>query len=166
MPAVILRALPYAIAAALGFALAWFWQSNDYTGQLASQQSEFDRAARTAAEDAQRELIRATTAKDAALTKRELEVADLNQRLQSAENETKRIAAGVAAGSIRLRVDAKCPAASNVPGAAAVPSGTARTGAELSPAAGRAYNALRAGAERAVELLERCRIDLRARSAP
>jgi prophage endopeptidase len=74
------------------------------------------------------------------------------QEMTRAQRETDRIAAGVHAGTVRLRVAASCPPrptpGPDVPGAAATPGVGDGASAELDPAARPAYFALRAGFER------------------
>ena len=74
------------------------------------------------------------------------------QERTRAQTETDRIAAGVHAGTVRLRVAASCPPrpapGPNVPGAAAAPGVGDGAAAELDAAARPDYFALRAGIER------------------
>lgn len=78
------------------------------------------------------------------------------------ENETSTLERAVANGTRRLRVAARCPA---VRADATVPGGTGSGTAELEPAAGRAYFALRRGYDQQYGLLQFCRSELRKRSA-
>jgi prophage endopeptidase len=74
------------------------------------------------------------------------------QEMTRARLETDRIAAGVHAGTVRLRVAASCPArpapGTDVPGAAPAPGVGDAAAAELDPAARPDYFALRSGIER------------------
>lgn len=75
------------------------------------------------------------------------------------EDENRRLRDAVAAGDVRLRVAAHCPAAT-MPGTAAGPGLDHGAGAELDPAARPTYHALREGLERVGGKLSACQARL------
>jgi len=72
------------------------------------------------------------------------------------EDENRRLRDAVAAGDVRLRVAARCPAGPGLPATAAGPGLDHGAGAELDPAARPAYHALREGLERVGGKLAAC----------
>lgn len=135
---------------AAGFAVAWKWQANSYTAQLATQKTAFDSdlnqiatagaAQARAATERQQQAEQALAELDAKSSKEKADALAENDALRAA----------VAAGTRRLRVAGTCTAShsgsGNVPQASSPTSVGDATTVELDPATGQNILDIRAGA--------------------
>lgn len=128
-------------------------------------QTAWDKSVNDINRIAQAALTRALSERDDLA--RKLEAADDRHltNLQESQRETNRLRDCISAGTCGLRILARCPASADVPQAAASASVDLGAGAELAPAAGRAYFALRDGIDRASAQIAACQEQLTLRTA-
>jgi prophage endopeptidase len=130
------------------FSAGWAWQGSRKDAEAAT----VARAQAEATAEAVRKVNAAHNRERDALQKL---ADDRLLELQGAQNATNDLRDRVAADAVRLRIRATCPAV-RVPAAGPAPSVGDGEGAELDPAARRAYFALRDGINRAEAKLAAC----------
>lgn len=153
-----LRSLPWRLIVYAALALAIFaagWTVNGWRWEARWAEGETD-LARSREKSLISALEREHVLQDAFRLLDQQGTADLRK----AEDENRRLRDAVAAGSVRLRVRAECPAA-GLPQAAAAAGLDHGTGAELAADARPDYFALRAGLTRVEKKLAACQGVLR-----
>lgn len=157
-----LKLTAYAAAAVLVFGAGWKveeWRASDQVAQvkldaLKHERDAVDREVRLQKERDDKQ--HADELAVAAIDKAELE------RLKGAEHETEHLRTCIANGTCGLRIAAKCsPRPGNVPASSAGPRVGSAGSAELDPAAGRAYLALRKGIDTVTGQLKACQAIVR-----
>lgn len=148
-------------AAALACALLLVWAGWAVNGWRlnASHQRELTALRESAAAD----LKAATDARDVLADRLRAQDDAAAAVLRKAQDENASLLDRVNAGTVRLRVAARCPNLLHVPEAASDSGVDPGAGAELDPAARPTYRALRDGIERSQVKLDRCQSQLRAR---
>lgn len=150
------------IAAGATLLLGSFGAGWTVNGWRLGQVMESDRAER--AEMAAAQLKAATTERDHVAGLLVASDTKHAKELDDARKETNRVRDAVSAGSVRLRVAARCPDVPQAPAAASSPSVDHGAGAELDGSARQAYFALRDGIDRAGAQLAACQGELRLRA--
>lgn len=147
----------------IGAGIAWTWQANKYTSQLATQASTFKGdllAISNAAEEQTRKAVVSQQRAEQAVadldTKHTQEKTDalaenemLRTQLTGAQDDNKQLRSDVAAGDRRLRIAGRCPAGNPGNGNVSAPASTTGLGdaatVELSEASGQSVFDIRAG---------------------
>lgn len=144
--------LRYGLPLALGILLGGWIQGMRWDADIAARDREAAKSYQAMVED-----------KDVQLEEREKRRVATQVELSIANEKIDALDRAIADGSKRVFVRATCP---TVPETSAVSGGTGSGAAELDPAYRPVVSQLRREAERQLALLNLCRAELRARSAP
>jgi hypothetical protein len=158
-------AIALVVALVVGSGGGWVVRGWLADKDLATLQGQYDKAAKTASDEALAQQNKLNADKEAlalAISRNAIESATQKRK---DDEEIERLRVGLGSGVGRLLVQASCPATQgNVSGTAANGSRTDAGTAELAPAARSTYLVFRAGLKAQHRLLMKCRADLSLRS--